>query len=801
MIRIAAGLQDSRYVLSYQDTQDVKNAQFAENLKLVDDGKIRLALKNMGEIHDEIATAESIALGFIDEENWEAALELVTDPEFSRNKALYRSQLSTAMREIIRSSQEQVEQSNQLALTLQIGVLLTFLALSALGFLSLKRHSELTSNLADANDNLEHRVRERTDELKAKQAQLQIALDNMPGGMFMIDKNLKFQIFNDQYADLFSLPANTVRIGGSLTEVVRFRAERGDYGPGDAKELVAQRLDGYIDRGSFRSEERLPGGQVIEFQRRQTDQGGIVAVSADITERKSAEEALHDNEKRFKAVLDNMADGVYLLDAQQNFALINEQYLSLVNLPDSDIAVGGPVEAAIRGHAERGDYGPGDVDEIISVRLQALANADAVQVELSIDDGRRALDLRKAATGDGGAVVVVTDITNAKKSEEALRRSEARFQTVLDNMPVAVYLRDTSGRYTLVNQAYKEIFGITDVEIYGKDLNDLLSPTQSQEYLNQDREVIEKGVILEFETKVESDEGPKLLSTVKFPVRDHRGIIEGVGGVDVDITERQKAQQLIEDAHTVTRDSIQYASRIQRSLLPNDDLLTETFTDHFCIWEPRDVVGGDMYWVEHDRKGYFVVLFDCTGHGVPGALMTTIAVSALKVAFAETADPSRLIARVNQIVKQALGQEEKKGLSDDGLEMGVCHVEPERMRLTYAGARFELLSAIGSEIEIIKGDKSGLGYRHVPYDQRFSNRSLRLRRGQRFYMCTDGIIDQVGGNKKRAFGRKRLISILKDTSHMSLDHQKDAITRVFGDYQGAGVRRDDVSIIGFMPLG
>ena len=180
-------------------------------------------------------------------------------------------------------------------------------------------------------------------------------------------------------------------------------------------------------------------------------------------------------------------------------------------------------------------------------------------------------------------------------------------------------------------------------------------------------------------------------------------------------------------------------------------------------------------------------------------MMTTIAVSALSVAFAETGDPARLIARVNKAIKQALGQHEEDGPSDDGLEMGICLVEPERRRVTFAGARFELLSAVGDSIDVIKGDKHGVGYRRVPFDCRFSNHSIRLKPGQRLYMYSDGIIDQIGGNRRRAFGRKRLTTLLRGLAHMPLPKQGAAITSALADYQGGEARRDDVSMIGFMP--
>lgn len=230
--------------------------------------------------------------------------------------------------------------------------------------------------------------------------------------------------------------------------------------------------------------------------------------------------------------------------------------------------------------------------------------------------------------------------------------------------------------------------------------------------------------------------------------------------------------------------------------------------DQFIIWEPRDIVGGDLYWLRQERKGCMIVLLDCTGHGVPGALMTTIAVSALDHGFQETSDPARMIAQVNRSVKAALRQNSDHtarknsddGLSDDGLELGICLVEPERHRLTFAGARFPLLVLEGDEVKVISGDKSGVGYRHIDADRRFTNHMLTLRPGMKFYMYSDGVTDQIGGAKHRAFGRKRIVESLIENRHLSMTKQRAALLNTFRDYQGDEERRDDVAMIGFMPL-
>ncbi|MDJ0972811.1 MAG: transporter substrate-binding domain-containing protein, partial [Kiloniellales bacterium] len=402
-----------------------------------------------------------------------------------------------------------------------------------------------------------------------------------------------------------------------------------------------------------------------------------------------------------------------------------------------------------------------------------------------------------------GAQIAVT-----KKAEAELAEAENKVRTALDNMPGAMFMLDKDLKFVVSNSQTSAMWGLPE---------DFIKPGMPIETVV--RSIAELGGYPEkdVERAVESrlalirDPDPEGSETtlpsgrhvvIRYSVTEDGGRVAVVS----DITERKKAEveiqetkERLEGAYDLITSSIQYASRIQRALLPSDGVLRDLCPEHFCIWEPRDVVGGDMYWVGEDRHGYVVCLFDCTGHGVPGALMTTIAVSALSVAFAETGDPSRLIARVNKAIKQALGQHEEEGPSDDGLEMGICLVEPERGRVTFAGARFELLSVVGDSMDVIKGDKHGVGYRRVPFESRFTNHSIRLKPGQRLYMYSDGIIDQIGGNRRRAFGRKRLMKLLRGLAHMPLPKQGAAIVGALADYQGGEARRDDVSMIGFMP--
>ena len=210
----------------------------------------------------------------------------------------------------------------------------------------------------------------------------------------------------------------------------------------------------------------------------------------------------------------------------------------------------------------------------------------------------------------------------------------------------------------------------------------------------------------------------------------------GLGNINQDITERKRAEQELAEAHELITSSINYASNIQRSALPPDQLMSEALGEHFVVWEPRDVVGGDIYWMRRIEGGHIVVMADCTGHGVPGAFLTMIATGALRQAIIEhpDGDPAMVIARMNTFIKNSLRQDTAEGPSDDGLELGICRISSSGDRMTFAGARFSLWRLDVQGAEEIKGDKSGIAYHHVPPDQAFTNHEVTLAPGSTYYI-------------------------------------------------------------------
>ena len=273
--------------------------------------------------------------------------------------------------------------------------------------------------------------------------------------------------------------------------------------------------------------------------------------------------------------------------------------------------------------------------------------------------------------------------------------------------------------------------------------------------------------------------------------------------------ELTQANSELQDANRMIVDSIRYASRIQEAVLPSPEVLGRAVDSYFLMWEPRDLVGGDFVWFHNGKTQDVIIVGDCTGHGVPGAFMTLIAGTLLDRMFAAPRDsgPAEVLGALNSGLKRILSQEEPSptplatDMTDDGMDAAVCMVDRTAGRMRYAGARLSLWRSCDGEIDEIKGDKLGLGYRRSPMQAQFTEHELTLDRSQAFYLATDGIIDQVGGARSMSFGRKRFRRALAAQHNRDMAAQGAHLQQIFKDYQGGQIRRDDVTVLGFSTAG
>ena len=242
--------------------------------------------------------------------------------------------------------------------------------------------------------------------------------------------------------------------------------------------------------------------------------------------------------------------------------------------------------------------------------------------------------------------------------------------------------------------------------------------------------------------------------------------------------------------------SIRYASRIQHSIFPDMQAVRQ-LGHGLDIWvEQRDVVGGDWHWVEHFDDGDLVFLCDCTGHGVPGALITMLVSACLRRVIGDDShvSPALVLQNLHRLVRSTMAQG-SGGLSDDGLDAVCMFLERDRNVAKIASARMPVLHATADGLIEIKGDRVSLGYSSQPEDITITEHVVPVREGELFYLFTDGITDQVGGGKRLMFGRRRLIKAIDSLRTRPVAEQIEHLRSTLEDYRLKETVRDDFSLM------
>jgi serine phosphatase RsbU (regulator of sigma subunit) len=263
----------------------------------------------------------------------------------------------------------------------------------------------------------------------------------------------------------------------------------------------------------------------------------------------------------------------------------------------------------------------------------------------------------------------------------------------------------------------------------------------------------------------------------------------------------KKINRKIEKQNENIKSSIHYALTIQQALMPSKETLDKEF-DSFIVYRPKDIVSGDFYWMcrippkYNAAEKFFLVLADCTGHGVPGAFLSLIGIKLLSSIINERKeyDPKTILEMLNLDIQQAL-QQEKIG-SDDGMDVCLCKVEKTetgQFNLIYSGAKRPLYYTKNKKINILHGDRKTVGGRFFK-QQVFTNQALVLNPGDRIYLSSDGIADQNAPNRQK-FGSKRLIKLLEESMHLPMAKQKEALEKALDAFQQQEKQRDDISLM------
>ncbi|MBL7896964.1 MAG: SpoIIE family protein phosphatase, partial [Crocinitomicaceae bacterium] len=264
------------------------------------------------------------------------------------------------------------------------------------------------------------------------------------------------------------------------------------------------------------------------------------------------------------------------------------------------------------------------------------------------------------------------------------------------------------------------------------------------------------------------------------------------------IAEHQK--HLVEEKNKEILDSINYAKRIQQAILPPDKMWKQILPNSFVLYKPKDIVAGDFYWMEETENFILFASADCTGHGVPGALVSVVCHNALNRAVREygLTDPGKILDKTREIVIAEFekSDEEVKDGMDISLVAMQCESESGERRVKWAGANNPLwiLKKNSSEILEIKPDKQPIG--KYAEAKPFTTHEIDLAKGDTFYIFTDGFADQFGGERGKKFKASSMKELILAIQTYSMPEQKERLNESFETWRGSLEQIDDVSVIG-----
>ena len=267
-------------------------------------------------------------------------------------------------------------------------------------------------------------------------------------------------------------------------------------------------------------------------------------------------------------------------------------------------------------------------------------------------------------------------------------------------------------------------------------------------------------------------------------------------------TLEQKVEERTKELAQKNKDimaSINYAKRIQRGILPTDHFMGSLLPESFVLYKPRDIISGDFYWVERSEGKVFFAVVDCTGHGVPGALMSIIGKNILDQAVNEKDidDPSMILTFLRAGLRVAFSADESADGSDveDGMDLAVCVWDMDERTVTFAGANSNLYLIHDGALEVVKGEKAGVSASNFDMVN-YNTHEVEIYPGDIIYLSSDGYPDQFGGERMKKYSQKRFQELLFKISSLPVDSQKEELDRELKEWMGEYDQLDDICVMG-----
>lgn len=517
--------------------------------------------------------------------------------------------------------------------------------------------------------------------------------------------------------------------------------------------------------------------------------------------------------KKSNILLEEQVEEVNRTQKRMQVLLENASEVITIYEPDGIIRYISPSVTSILGYSPEELIGTSDIEHFhpkgaldFREMFTQLWNAPQEQVTIQFSYTRENQErIWLEATGKNmlqdpainGFVVNTRDITERRRAEKEARM-RGQMQALSENSPDIITRFSKSKEIFYINPIISTYTGQEPTQFLQRRLEEVpVQPAVIDGWSRIIDEVVNSGEKLNTEIDFPSELGKRVFNVNAIPEFAENNSLESVLLVLHDITSRKLIELDIQSKNKKITESINYAKRIQSAILPDNRTIKRVLKDSFILYKPKDVVSGDFPWFMQKGDDIYIAAVDCTGHGVPGALISLIGYFLLNdiVGGDKMKTPGGILTLLDEKVTKTLKQDSENSQTRDGMDVAFCKINLKKRKLEYAGAHRPLYILNKGELQEFKGDKFPIGGAQYKTRTEFTNHEIQIEEGDRIFFCSDGFPDQFNA-ENRKFSPKQIRELIVKHHDIPVHEMYDVFNHEFESWKGDTRQLDDVLMIG-----
>lgn len=509
-------------------------------------------------------------------------------------------------------------------------------------------------------------------------------------------------------------------------------------------------------------------------------------------------EEVNQSQKRLYSLLENASELITIYDAEKKLKYVSPSVTNILGYTEEDMFGGKDFDRINK-------KGQGIINKMFEDLLEFPNEPQVIQysylnkhgaIMFLETTGRNLLN----DPAINGLILNTSDITERKRAEKE-QRMRGQMQTLSDNSPDIILRIDLNRTVFYANPAIESYTGGKAEEFNKKHINEVGLDEEIVNTIDAIAEEIKKEKLkIHKEIGFSLGEEKKVMNLNAIPEFNEEGRLETILFILHDITELKKIEEEIKEKNAKITDSINYAFRLQNAILPSQKLIKQSFPDSFMFYLPRDIVSGDFPWMYEKDDDVYIAAIDCTGHGVPGAMLSLIGYFIMNQILSqpEVLSPGQILNQLHKGVQQTLRQDKEGASARDGMDVALCKINLKEMELQFAGAHRPLYHVREGELTEIKGTRSAIG--GIPKEGKpepvFQNHVIKIEQKDCVYFFSDGLPDQFGGPENKKYYPKRIREHLINNKDVPMSQMYNIFKKDYQEWLGDGTPIDDVLLIG-----